>query len=66
MSEEVEVIEGVCDEEEEEENEERVRAEMEAKREKSHTTKRGEVLEDEAYIWIASWSYFSYISVSGK
>ena len=47
LSEDVEVIEDVSDD-----GEERVRreAEMEAKREKSHTTKRVEVLEDEAYI----------------
>lgn len=45
MSEEVEVIAADVDEREDEEEEE-----MESKREKSHTTKRVEVLEDEAYI----------------
>lgn len=53
MSEDVEVIADVDEREYEEETE----VEMESKREKSHTTKRVEVLEDEAYIWIASRSY---------
>lgn len=52
MSEEGEIKEEEDDErsDKSDEQNETVRREMEAKREKSHTTKRVEVLEDEAYI----------------
>lgn len=55
ISEEIEVMEEVVhdvegDERNDEELEKRRWKKMEAKREKSHTTKRVEVLEDEAYI----------------